>query len=91
MATVIRATRISVAQDGTMTVVFESSVSGETWKTMPPEAIAQAIAACETEDMAIGYWLAYWKSRDEDFSNPNIMLDKDLTADFSNPNPIRVS
>lgn len=78
--------------NGTIEAVFTSSVSGETGRnyTGGDAEIADVIAAAETEEQAIAYFWAYWRARDDDFSNPNLMLGKNFVVDFNAANPIRV-
>lgn len=41
-------------------------------------------------DHAVMFLLGYWFGRDPNFSNPNVVLNKMLTIDFSAQNPIKL-
>jgi hypothetical protein len=78
--------------DGYLEFTFANSISGETGRRYANLAEVQAEVAQldNTEDALIRYLLGYWLSRDDDLGNPNLVLNKNLTVDFSANNPIRL-
>lgn len=54
------------------------------------EHLQDWILALQTKDTAERLAVAYWLARDDDGSNPNIIIGKTLTFDLSVPSPIKV-
>lgn len=54
------------------------------------QTMLDEIAAAQTVEMIRTIFLGWWLSRSPDGSNQNLIVNKTMTFDLSNQNPIRV-
>jgi hypothetical protein len=79
--------------DGSISVVYTFNGNGGFGVNFPDEAaLLEYLGALSTPDAdrLLREALAYWRARDADLSNFNLMNGKTLTEDWGAANPIRV-
>ena len=88
----ITLTRFAQHPDGSCEFVFTINGIGGVGRIYP--TCADAIADVEVlqllEDNLFRFMLAYWAARNPDLSNPNLILNKTVTVDFSAANAVKV-
>lgn len=88
----IKLDRYTAHPDGRIEIIFTlngSGGSGRVWGSQE-DMLNETVRRLDGDEQTIAYLMGYWQGRDDDFSNPNIMLGKTLTVDFSAANPIRL-
>lgn len=88
----ITLTSFSISPNGECVFVFTINGNAGFGKIFPDcqQAIADVEVLQLLEDNVFRFMLAYWAARNPDLSNPNLMLNKTVTIDFSAANAVKV-
>ena len=92
MASTVTIFSFEIRPDGYVEVNFLVDGQGPyglVWSSVE-EMKSHVLDPMSAPEEAIRWPLRWWFARDADFSNPALIVGKDMNVDFSKPNPITV-